>query len=100
MLERLNLKKQPNENLLMEFITKIPSKDADSVLLRFTEYKMAKRLKQQREMGFSGWNTPQCGNSDLLKRLRDNLDRGEYLDVINLAAMLLARENMFVEKHL
>jgi len=99
MLARLNLKSKPDENLVMEFIMKIPSKIADSTLVRFIEHEMHKKLKEKRDSGFSGWNTPQIENKDLLISLKRNLKRGDYIDVINLAAMLHARKNMFIEKH-
>jgi len=99
MIERLRLKKQPDENLVMEFLVEAKSNHADAVLVRATEYAMSVRLKEQRDNGFFGWNTPQCENSDLLDRLKKNLEKGDYIDVINLAAMILAREKMFVEEH-
>lgn len=99
MIERLNLKKQPDENLVMEFLVEAKPNHADSVLVRATEYAMIKRLKEKRNAGFFGWNTPQVENSELLNRLRKSLGKGAYIDVINFAAMILAREKMFVEKH-
>ncbi len=100
MLQRIELKEQPHEDLVMEFIVHTTPEKADSALLRFTEYEMRTRLNEQRVKGFTGWNTPQCENSDLMKRLKKNLEAGDYIDVINLAAMLNAREKIFTEKHL
>jgi len=98
-MEMLRLKKDPDENLVMEFLMEAKSSHADSVLLRSTEYSMSVRLKEKRDSGLSGWNTPQIENKDLLARLRKSLEKGKYIDVINFAAMILAREKMFVEQH-
>ena len=99
MLERLELKNQPNEDLVLEFFVKTIPEKADSILLSFIRHEMQKRLEEQRNKGFSGWHTPQIENENLLKRLNKNLAQGDYIDVINLASMLLAREALFTEKH-
>lgn len=100
MLQKIELKKKPHEDLVMEFIVHTTPEKADSALIRFTGYEMEKRLAEQRANGFKGWNTPQCENSDFTKRLKKNLEKGDYIDVIILAAMLNARQKMFTEKHL
>ncbi len=100
MLERLCFKTQCDTDLVMEFLNLTPADLADSILVRSTEYKMRERLRKKRELGFSGWNTPQIENGDLLLRLKKSLNKGAYIDVINFAAMLLAMDGMFVEKHL
>ena len=100
MLEKVEIADFPDTDLIYTFIDRIPSDIADSILIEFTRHKMRARLKEQRENGLSGWNTAQCDNKDLKERLLSNVDRSDWLDVINLAAMLLARNNMFKEKYL
>lgn len=96
-IEKLELREDTDKNMIMAFLIGCPAEKADHILVERTAYHMRDRLKAQREKGFHGWNTPQCSNEDLLRRLKGNLDRGELLDVINLAAMILARNGMFQE---
>ena len=100
MIERLDLAKEPDAVLLITFVAQADPEKADALLVDFAEYKMRERLKEQRENGYKGWNTPQCVNSDLKERLLKNVESGDWVDVANLAAMLLARSAMFDEVHL
>ncbi|MGD2065600.1 MAG: hypothetical protein PVI43_00335 [Candidatus Bathyarchaeota archaeon] len=101
MIERLELaKKKADDILLVAFVTSVHPKVADSLLVDFAEHKMRERLKEKRENGYNGWNTPQCENSDLKTRLIKNVESEDWVDVANLAAMLLARTSMFEEVEL
>jgi len=96
-LEKLDLGDVTDNDLVMAFLIGCPSEKADHILVERTAHIMRERLQEKREDGFSGWNTPRCSNEDLLRKLEDNLEQGELLDVINLAAMILARRGMFKE---
>ena len=97
MIEKIVLDKRAYEKLVMRFITQANAEAADRILVEFTGYEMRKRLEEQRSKGFSGWNTAQCENENLKNRLLQNAKNDDWIDVINLAAMLLARERMFHE---
>jgi hypothetical protein len=100
MIEKIKLASNPDEKLLLTFVVQAKPGDADNLLVEFAHYEMRERLKVQRERGYYGWNTAQCENADLKERLLKNVERGDWIDVINLAAMLLARTRMFNEVEL
>ena len=73
-------------------------------MVSFISEEMARRLSEKRIKGYRGWHTDECSNDQLLKRLRDNLNEmvinytaGKIgmIDVVNLAAMIYAREQMY-----
>lgn len=97
MIEKLKIKNKPDRNLLLSFIAIAQPENADDLLVEFASHKMHERLYAQRNRGYKGWNTPQCENSDLKERLVKNTESEDWIDVINLAAMLLARTQMFEE---
>lgn len=97
MIEKVVMAKNPNKDLYAHFVINARAEDADGTLVEFTAHEMRQRLREQREKGFSGWNTPQCTNDNLMHRLVKNLEKGDLIDVINLAAMLLARQQLFEE---
>lgn len=97
MIERIDLAEDADDVLLLTFVAQVDSAKADEILASFANTAMRERLKKQRGKGFYGWHTPQCENSDLKARLLENAESGDWVDVMNLAAMLAARESMFKE---
>ena len=97
MIEKVKLSTMPDEKLLLAFVIQAKPSDADNLLVDFATYEMRARLQRQRNYGWCGWNTAQCNNEDLKKRLLKNAGSGDWVDVLNLAAMLLARSRMFDE---
>lgn len=83
------------QNIMISAMSQLTPVDANSLLIEFTKYEMMARLSRQREKDFSGWQTRDCSNKDLLERLKRNLKAGDMLDVINLAAMIHMRKIMF-----
>ncbi len=100
MIEKIALSTEPDEELLLSFVVGTSSVKADILLVEFANYEMREKLKKQRDKGFRGWHTAECENNDLKERLLKNVSSGDWVDVLNLAAMLLARERMFTEKHI
>lgn len=100
MLQRLNIAKEPNTDLLLAFILQVTPQEADKQLVEFASYQMQNRLAEKHKQGYTGWHTPQCENSALKTRLLKNVESEDWVDVINLAAMLLARSSMFTEVEL
>lgn len=97
MIEKIVMRNNPNKDLYTHFVVNARSEDADGILVEFTAQEMRKRLNEQRKRGFTGWHTPQCTNENLLQRAKANLEKGDLIDVINLAAMILARKQLFDE---
>lgn len=97
MVEKIIMAKNPDAELYTHFVIRMPPEEADALLVEHAAYKMRLRLAEQRHKGFAGWNTPQVTNEDLLFRLLKNAGCGNYVDALNLAAMLLARQDLFEE---
>lgn len=87
--------KEPQTNLQIECITRLPDQNADKLLVEFAAHEMRERLNSQSESGFHGWHGPNCTNEDLIERLKKNLEKGDLIDVLNLAAMALARQHLY-----
>lgn len=94
---KLEISEGADKRLIQHFISRCPAEVADELLLEFATYEMRQRLTDQRNNGFSGWNTSRCENEALKKRLLKNLEKDDFIDVLNLAAMLLARQRLFCE---
>lgn len=100
MMDKIVLAEKPDKKLVLSFIVGATPTIADDLLVEFAQREMWIRLNEQREKGFHGWNTTQCKNADLKARLIKNVSTGDWVDVMNLAAMLLAREQLFIEKQI
>lgn len=69
---------------------------ADTILVDQVKGFMQVKLSKKRKQGYGGWHKLDvCNNKELLERLKTNLDQGDYVDVINLAGMIIARTNMY-----
>ena len=97
MIEKIKISKTIDEELLLSFVTRAAPVSADNILVEFASFKMIKRLREQRDKGYKGWNTAQCENADLKRRLLQNVEEEDWVDVINFASMLLARKQLFDE---
>ena len=68
---------------------------ADETLADITALAMREKLEKKRTQGRSGWwDEGQCAIPELRTMLRDHLEKGDMLDVVNLAAMIYVRERM------
>jgi len=93
---KLNIE-NPQNHLLMAFVVGMPPEKADNILVDHTAMLMRDRLKDAMEEGRHGWNMPVVDNKDLIDRAIKNISKGDYLDAINLLAMVTARQTMFIE---
>ena len=66
--------------------------EADTVLVRLCAERMTVKLSLSRAKGRGGWHTPNCGDEYLLKSLREHVEKGDMVDVLNLAGMILVRQ--------
>lgn len=65
---------------------------ADFLMVEHVKEKMLNKLAKKREDGRGNWHHPtQCSNSILIESLKKHIDKGDMVDVLNLAAMILMR---------
>lgn len=71
----------------------IIEKMADAMLLQHSQLGMAAKLNAAREKGRGGWwNKNECSIEYLRQLLREHVEKGDMMDVMNLAAMVYVRE--------
>ncbi len=90
----LMINKKPDE-LLCEWVVRMPNKEADTILVEMTAYEMHKKLCKKRKAGRGGWFGPNCSNKELKAMLVEHVSKGDMVDVINIAAMIHARTKLF-----
>lgn len=94
-MKKLELSENIDKVLVSELICRVYDDQADAVLVGFVGSEMRKRLAQKRSEGRGGWFGPNCTNNDLRDMLVENLQKGDMIDVINIAGMILARERIW-----
>ncbi|MHB1704959.1 MAG: hypothetical protein ACYCSH_02770 [Acidithiobacillus sp.] len=67
--------------------------EADHFLVRQCAEHMAAKLALSRAKGRGGWHTPRCDVSHLHRMLREHVEKGDMVDVLNLAGMILVRQS-------
>lgn len=65
---------------------------ADERLVEIVAEAMTEKLDQKRREGRGGWHTHRCTTEQLRELLREHLGKGDMVDVLNFAGMILARE--------
>lgn len=90
----LKLTDQPDE-LLLEWVLRMPNEQADKLLADMVSHEMRKKLKKKREDGRGGWFGPNCSNKELRAMLLEHVEKGDLIDIINLAAMIMARTKLY-----
>ena len=93
----LNVNATPNNNLLNAFVMRQTDEKADEILVDMVRHEMTEKLEKKRAQGKGGWFGPNCSNAFLHELLSEHLHKGDMVDVINLAAMILAREKLYGE---
>ena len=92
----LKLNDKPDE-LMLEWIIRMTDEKADTLLVEKVAYEMRRKLIKKRKDGKRGWHTPCCSNKMLLEMLKTNIEKGDMVDVINLAGMILCRTSLYGE---
>lgn len=93
----LNVNAVPNNDLLNAFVMRQTDEKADEILVDMVRCEMTNKLEKKRAQGKGGWFGPNCSNAVLHEMLSVHLHKGDMVDVINLAAMILAREKLYGE---
>ena len=79
-------------------LQQLSSDQIDATLLLHGASAMQARLAEKRAAGRNGWHGPDCDNERLLHMLHSNLDKGDMVDVMNLAAMIDFRHELYGEQ--
>ncbi|MBU2765963.1 hypothetical protein HAP94_07085 [Acidithiobacillus ferrivorans] len=66
--------------------------EADHFLVSQCSEQMTTKLALSRAKGRGGWHTPGCSIEHLRTMLKGHLEKGDMVDVLNLAGMILVRE--------
>jgi len=73
-------------------------KIADYLMVEQAKEAMLNKLAKKRAEGRGRWHhATLCSNQYLIKCLKDHIDKGDMVDVLNLAAMILARQELYGE---
>lgn len=92
----LQLAKDQDE-LLLEWILRMPDEKADGLLVDVVSHEMRKRLREKREDGKAGWFGPIFNNAYLKRLLAEHINDNDMIDVINIAAMIMVRKKLYGE---
>ena len=80
-----------------EKLQKLNNEQADALLVERAAEAMTEKLAVCRNKGRGGWHSPKCSNARLREMLRSHVEKGDMADVLNLAAMILVREQALGE---
>lgn len=67
---------------------------ADETALMLFTRAMSEKLSQKRHEGRGGWYFESCKIEDLRSMLKTHIDKGDMVDVANLAMMIAIKESM------
>ncbi len=69
---------------------------ADEILVKMVGEAMAAKLRKKRAEGRGGWHSSVTEiDASLMDSLRDHVDKGDMIDVINLAGMIHVRRELY-----
>ena len=83
-----------NETIQL-FINNIDDSMADQILIDQTIQAMNEKLEMKRAQDRSGWQSSKCSNDILKQMLLKHIEKGDMIDVINIAAMIMVREKIY-----
>lgn len=82
------------KSIIRAFIRETSDEDADLILANAARDAMLKKLKKKRDEGYGGWHDD-CFNGELWDRLKEHVEKGDPVDVMNFAAMIYVREKLY-----
>lgn len=91
-MSKLNMNQ---EDYLIKWIHMQPNEVADRILVETVCEGMKIKLSKKRNEGRSGWHTSKCSNQYLKQMLMNHIEKGDMIDVINLAGMIYCRELLY-----
>jgi len=75
------------------FINGVSDEMADNLLLNITIEKMRSKLALKRKQGVVGWHN-NCSIEHLKRLLYEHVEKGDMIDVMNIAGMIHIREQL------
>lgn len=86
-----------DEQVRQQFVEIVQDEDADELLVRIAGDAMLAKLAKKRADGRMGWWTTNADSSELREMLERHVAKGDMVDVLNIAAMLLVRDKLYGE---
>ena len=83
-----------NNKLFPEINNSLPDATADALLVKYASWQMEGKLAYKRSIGFGGWHTRNCTIPALQVKLQEHVAKGDMVDVLNLAAMILVKQRL------
>ncbi|MDY6868830.1 MAG: hypothetical protein SVT56_13195 [Chloroflexota bacterium] len=80
--------------LQKDFINCLPDETADHLMVTFATRKMREKLAEKRKEGRGGWFHDDCSEEHLINLLNDHIAKGDMVDILNFAAMILAKREL------
>lgn len=74
-------------------LEQLPDEVADRYMVDRCGIAMQVRMTLEHAKGRSGWNTGQCSDEKLYQMLKEHIEKGDMVDVLNLAGMLFVRQD-------
>lgn len=71
----------------------LPDDHADAYMVDRSSAAMLAKMVMSAEKGRGGWHTDQCSDAQLLQMLKEHVEKGDMVDVLNLAGMLFVRQD-------
>lgn len=76
------------------FVARVKPETADNLLVSLSSQAMEDKLCLKRIQGYQGWHN-QCCNEELLESLKEHIEKGDMIDVMNYAAMIYLRTQLY-----
>lgn len=84
-----------NKDYIEDLLNLIPDSTADKWMVDSVARKMEAKLKIKRDQGMGGWLTTGCSNEHLKKEMVAHIEKGDMVDVLNFAGMILMRQEIY-----
>jgi hypothetical protein len=88
---------QIDERVRQQFVEIVQDEDADELLVKLAGEAMLAKLARKRADGRMGWWTTNTTSGELRSMLVEHIGKGDMVDVLNIAAMLLVRQKLYGE---
>jgi hypothetical protein len=86
-----------DENVRQQFVEIVQDEDADQLLVQLAGEAMLNKLSKKRADGRMGWWTTNTDSGELRTMLERHVEKGDMVDVLNIAAMILVRQKLYGE---
>lgn len=82
----------PYAVLSSSILAELPDLEADQYLVLRCARAMTAKLASSHAKGRGGWHTPGCSDEHLRRMLLEHVEKGDMVDVLNIAGMILVRQ--------